>query len=111
MRLILITVMLLASTAANAWYHPIIPPVVKTPPVISGGGGGAACAAGCLWAGAFVTVVAMAIVADEVKRGMAGPACATGKMRQSWFGQVKDEPKLWRPKCKNGDPKPIAVRG
>ena len=110
MRYILIVAMLFVTTAANAWYHPIIPPVVKTPPVISGGGGGgAAGAAGCLWVGAFVTVVSMAIVADEIKRETAGPACATGKMRKSWFGMVEDVPRLWRPKCKRSDP--VMARG
>lgn len=64
-----------------------------------GGSAGAACVAGCALVAGGIVVIFVLIVADKVKRIMAGPACATGKMRQSWFGMVKDDPELWLPKC------------
>lgn len=84
------------------------------------GGGGAACTAGCVAVGAGVIGgAAILIVGDEAKRIAEGPACATGKMRRSWFGMVKDEAKLWRPYCKkkhkkhksDPKPKPVTARG
>lgn len=98
--LLIMMVLLFGAPAANATYVHATPTVVAKAPPAGGGGGGN-------WhlcptpAGVFVVCpVVVGIVADEVKRTIEGPACATGKMtRRSYFGIVRDEPKLWRPLC------------
>lgn len=53
-------------------------------------------------AGVLVCTVVVLIVGDEVKRTFFEPelpACATMKWRQSWFGKVRDTPRLWRELC------------
>jgi len=92
--------------------------------VVTGGGSKSAVASGsssqkflCVAnpAGVFICVVAVLIVGDEIRRTIEGPACATMKPRRSWFGKVKDEPRLWRPLCNWKDPqtkpKPVSVYG
>jgi hypothetical protein len=83
-----------------------------TPKAASGGGGGGAwCTGGCVGVVVFQGVILAMIVGDEVRRTIDGPACATNKMtRQSYFGVVRDEPKLWRKLC-NYDPNIVVARG
>lgn len=99
-------------TQAQAGYHHVITPVVSKSSTAGGSGSGSNWHLCPTPAGIFICAVTVMIVADEVKRSIDGPACATMKPRRSWFGMVKDEPKLWRKLCKwKRDPKPIAVRG
>lgn len=90
---------------AHATYSHVVTSVV-TPH--ASGGGWTLCANP---AGVFICVVAGAIVADEVRRTIDGPACATMRMRQSWFGKVRDEPKLWRKLCPRKRSNTVSVRG
>lgn len=61
-------------------------------------------------AGIFICVIGAMIIADEIKRAIDGPSCATMKPRKSYFGDVIDEPKLWgRPIC--GWVDPLSTRG
>lgn len=97
----------LAPSRANAHlYPPVIPPPVIVnhgpPPgakvhVRHHGGQKFICWANP--AGFLVCTVVVLIVVDKVKRVIDGPACATMKWRQSWFGKVRDMPELWLPLC------------
>lgn len=104
---------LIMSNTAQAGYHHVAYPVVKvvtpkaSPPVRHHGHHGKFL---CFNPGGIVVcTVAVLIVIDEIKRTVDGPACATNKMtRKSWFGTVRDEPKLWRPLCNWKDPVMVA---
>jgi hypothetical protein len=110
-KLIAVVIALQVASAgqASAWFcppfiPPIVPPVVASTPsssgAVGGGVGGSSSSAGTTAVGVGIGIIAIFIIADEVRRTNAGPACATGKRtRQSYFGKVIDEPKLWRPLC------------
>lgn len=60
--------------------------------------------------GFIVCATAIAIIVDEVKRVVDGPACATNKMtHKSYFGMARDEPRLWRPLCNWPNPQTASV--
>jgi hypothetical protein len=86
-------------------HHPVAGPVTQVVQSLSKGGGGvgggSALAGGAAWVAAGEGVVVGLMVGDEWRRSQMKPACATGKPRQSWFGKIKDEPKLWRKACKS----------
>lgn len=51
-------------------------------------------------AGWLICTVVVLTVVDELARAASGPACATGRMtRRSYFGVIRDDPKLWRELC------------
>lgn len=116
---ILAAAIAIAWTPAQAGYHHVVYPVAKvvtpktsTPAVARHAHHGQKFL--CFNPGGLVVcTVAVLIVADEIRRSVEGPACATNKMtRQSYFGVVRDEPKLWRPLCqRQRDPNTIRVNG
>lgn len=120
MRKLFVTVlMLFAMTAAShaKYYHPHMSGGGGGGNPFGGGGGAAWCAGGCVAVAGFEGLVLGLIIEDERRRFVAGPDCATNKMtRQSYFGVVRDEPKLWRKLCNWKDPvvaskAPISIRG
>lgn len=104
---IAVSVLFFTSPAAQAWHYaaaPIVAP--RSAPAIAHHAHHANHKFICIAnpAGVLICTVVVMLVADEVKRSIDGPACATMKPRRSWFGMARDEPKLWRPLCAYKDP-------